>query len=1335
MAKQIKSSEIYEDDIFKNIRDSAEKTIQSLEKINAEFKKTGESLKKSIGGAKFDSSKSINEFVKAQSQANKLSKEAIALQKAKADAERSMNMAMQQSEKATQQSIRTEREKLKLDQDMARANERKAKANEKASKTARDEANAYKQLERNTRELKNQSKTLGAEMLVLERNGQKNSKAYRELASRYNEVTRSAQQGDAQLKKLDKQVGDNFRNVGNYSSALGGLKNVLGQLGIAFGVGTIIKSTFNVVKDFDQGIANLASVIGKSREEIKLLEDDAKRLGATTRFTATQVAEMQTEFAKLGFNEQEILNATESTLSLAGATGTDLARATEVAGGTLRGFGLDSKEMGRVNDVMAKSFSTSALGMENFAESMKYVAPVANSAGMSIEETTAMLGKLADNGIKGSQAGTALRRIISEMAKTGKPTSEALKEIADAGITLTDAQDEVGRSAQTALLVLAKNMDGVAKLTETYENAEGSAKAMADTQLNTIGGSLDLLTSAWEGYILQVNEASGAGAGFSKFIQFLANNLPAILNTIFKIATAFALYKSSLLAIQAIQFLFNGGLKQTIVGLGQMLTMTKKTTEGMEDVADGSKKAGKAMGAIPWVMLITLAIELATKIYDVASGLAEQRRQTDLLNKTQQMTQKQTELILSKEKEALDERLRLLDLEIRKRKAVAKTDKEREALETERLQRIEKEQKVSKDNIQGEIDRARQEKNILLQRKKDLADYIVMAQAGRYTEIELNERLKKVSDEVKRRAGTSISTTKSAELQMEALNKTIAIQGERITTLKDGQKEFNDAIQETDIQIIEDYGIKVENNTGKIKGNVSATKDFKTEIEGVNEALTKQNELLAKLDLIQQTNAIRQLQDEIDIATSNAVALAKETGEIFSGQQGEILPSGEVSFGEQLTEVEKLIEEKNKLERQSILDQQKEKIALIEQGYIEQSRVEREKLQEKFEDLLKQEGETLKKRQKIIADYEQKLAGADEEKRKKLIAERDYKLSQEQFTKAEMLKIEQSYMENLKQIEMNDLQRNADFELEKLIIADETNNELIQLEKQKNEEINDLNDKLIDAQEQYFEERIEITSTNLTTETDKEKEAMERRMEYFKLITEYFKKQSDERIKQYEKEISKAEEQYNVLQELAKNGNINAKESLAEQQRIINEANAKKEKEQRRQARLQLLETAFSTYNQKVASNSKNPLAETIRDIGLLRAFIDTLPAYYDGTEDTGKNGNGVDGKGGFHAILHPNERVIPKSLNDKIGDLSNEQLTKIAMEYQNGKTIRGNEQIASALDTMLLVKKIDELNSTIKNKPETNIELGEITQSAMNIVKSVKKGNTTIYNRYRIKP
>ena len=261
---------------------------------------------------------------------------------------------------------------------------------------------------------------------------------------------------------------------------------------------------------------------------------------------------------------------------------------------------------------------------------------------------------------------------------------------------------------------------------------------------------------------------------------------------------------------------------------------------------------------------------------------------------------------------------------------------------------------------------------------------------------------------------------------------------------------------------------------------------------------------------------------------------------------------------------------------------------------------------------------------------------------------------------------------------------------------------------------------------------LDKTEAKTSIKTEKERQAEIKKM--VQQTTEFFNKQSEKKIANLDKEISASEKQLETLKTLADNGNINAKQSMAEQQRIIDEGNRQKLAEQKRQARIKLAESVYSTYSAKVEAGSKNALSDTIKDTVLLQQFISSLPAFEKGTENTGKNGLGVDGRGGFHAVLHPNERIIPKGLNEQIGNLTNEQLAKVAQEYQNGKSINGGLQIQSSLDFALLMNEVKDLKNVMKNKPETNIEIGEITGSLMEIVQSTKRGNNITYNRFKVR-
>lgn len=246
-----------------------------------------------------------------------------------------------------------------------------------------------------------------------------------------------------------------------------------------------------------------------------------------------------------------------------------------------------------------------------------------------------------------------------------------------------------------------------------------------------------------------------------------------------------------------------------------------------------------------------------------------------------------------------------------------------------------------------------------------------------------------------------------------------------------------------------------------------------------------------------------------------------------------------------------------------------------------------------------------------------------------------------------------------------------------------------------------------------------------------EKEKQDTINQSVKMSADFFVSQSQKKAKAMEQELTDAQKQADSLQRLAESGNISAQQSLAEQQKIIAEKEKERMKEIKRQQKIQLAQSVFSSYTANVENDPNTAVAKTIQDATVLTQFINSLPAFEKGTEDTGVNGRGVDGKGGFLSVLHPNERVVPKSLNEKIGAMTNEQLAQIAMSYQNGKLVRG-DSAGSSLDLALLVNKLDEVNTTIRNKPETSIELGEITQTIMEVVKTTKHGNTTTYNRFK---
>ena len=247
---------------------------------------------------------------------------------------------------------------------------------------------------------------------------------------------------------------------------------------------------------------------------------------------------------------------------------------------------------------------------------------------------------------------------------------------------------------------------------------------------------------------------------------------------------------------------------------------------------------------------------------------------------------------------------------------------------------------------------------------------------------------------------------------------------------------------------------------------------------------------------------------------------------------------------------------------------------------------------------------------------------------------------------------------------------------------------------------------------------------------EKEKKQIQERNAAVMAAADFFMAQSQRKQTAVQKELDKARQQYDTLKALAQSGNIQAQQSLAEQERLIAQKEKAQQREAQRQQKIKMAESIFSTYAAKVEAHDQNALMNTIRDATLLRQFISALPTFFKGTENTGMGG-GVDAMGGFLSVLHPGERVVPKHLNDSMTGISNEDLAKIVLEHQTKSAISSSQ--VQIIDNRNLEQKVDALVEAIKGRPETNIELGEIIGGVMHVNKVIRKGNTTTYNRYRV--
>ena len=339
--------------------------------------------------------------------------------------------------------------------------------------------------------------------------------------------------GQKDLQQLEGRTKKATKGVGGLTKGMVGMAAGIGVAIASFRtINKIISSAIRTFRDFEFQMAKVRAITGASDKDFATLSKTSQELGRTTFFTAQQVAELQTNFGKLGFSTKEIIKAQKATLDLATATDADLGRAAIVAGAAVRGFALDAGETQRVVDVMAVAFTSSALDIEKFQTSMTKVAPIAQAAGISIEATTAVMGTLTDAGIEASIAGTSLRNIFLKMQKpssdlakhlgfTVKSSSDlqkALSILNEEGLSNAEMMKLVDLRQVAAFQTMINGSVNIKNLTGRFEDANGAAAEMSGIVGDNLEGAFKRLTSAWEGFQIVFSE-SILGKGLQKFID------------------------------------------------------------------------------------------------------------------------------------------------------------------------------------------------------------------------------------------------------------------------------------------------------------------------------------------------------------------------------------------------------------------------------------------------------------------------------------------------------------------------------------------------------------------------------------------------------------------------------------------------------------------------------------------------------------------------------------------------------------------------------------------------------------------------------------------------
>lgn len=345
------------------------------------------------------------------------------------------------------------------------------------------------------------------------------------------------------VKSKIETLGENISKVGEKVSSAGG--TLTKKLTVPLtAIGTLSTKT---AANFEDGMLKVQSLSGATDEEYKKLTEAAKKYGETTAWSASDVADAMGYMALAGFDTNEILDSTSGMLSLASASGEDLATVTDILTDSMTAFGDGADQASRYADVLATTQAKSNTTVGLLGEAFKYAAPLAGSYGYKLEDVSTALGMMANAGVKGSMAGTALSSIITRLGTdtdgcrgqieemgisfynsdgTARNLSDVLKDLCDKtqGFTVEQkaaiAKTIAGQEAQKGLLAILNQGSGAYQdLQSKIENCNGAASDMSTNMESGLGGSIRSLKSALEGVSITLGEK------LAPYVKFVADKI------------------------------------------------------------------------------------------------------------------------------------------------------------------------------------------------------------------------------------------------------------------------------------------------------------------------------------------------------------------------------------------------------------------------------------------------------------------------------------------------------------------------------------------------------------------------------------------------------------------------------------------------------------------------------------------------------------------------------------------------------------------------------------------------------------------------------------------
>lgn len=349
-------------------------------------------------------------------------------------------------------------------------------------------------------------------------------------SSKFKNGLKAAQSSLSEFTNKSNDAGTRFQALGSSLKSVGGAitKTVSLPL-LALGAGAL-----KVAGDFEAGMSEVSAITGATGKDMQALEKQAKTLGATTKFSARDAAEGMKYFGMAGYDTNQIMSALPSTLNLAAAGNVDLGIACDIVSDAMTGLGMSANETTKFTDIMAATITNSNTSVELMGETLKYVGPVAGTLGIGMGDLSVAIGLMGNAGIKGSQAGTALRAGLTNLVKPTKEMKTAMEKYgvelvknADGSVNMMGTMENLrstlggldqatqaqalatifGKEAMSAWASVVNASEGdFNKLSDAIANSDGKASDMANTMQNNLKGSIDNMKSAFEGLLITIGE-------------------------------------------------------------------------------------------------------------------------------------------------------------------------------------------------------------------------------------------------------------------------------------------------------------------------------------------------------------------------------------------------------------------------------------------------------------------------------------------------------------------------------------------------------------------------------------------------------------------------------------------------------------------------------------------------------------------------------------------------------------------------------------------------------------------------------------------------------------